>query len=102
ESQGRVVVSSVAPARVLEIAAKAGVPCTQIGKVHLHSGTLDIKLPTRSLHSPLARLRRSYRHDTEHHGTHARTRDLRRVESRGGPLRCAESSGYTVMRTRRR
>jgi phosphoribosylformylglycinamidine synthase len=63
ESLGRVVVSSVAPARVLEIAAKAGVPCTQIGKVHLHSSTLDIKLPTRSLQSPLARLRRAY-HDT--------------------------------------
>ncbi len=63
ESQGRVVVSSVAPARVLEIAARAGVPCTQIGKVHLHSSTLDIKLPTRSLQSPLARLRRAY-HDT--------------------------------------
>jgi phosphoribosylformylglycinamidine synthase II len=63
ESQGRVVVSSVAPARVLEIAAKAGVPCTQIGKVHLHSSTLDIKLPTRLLQSPLARLRRAY-HDT--------------------------------------
>ena len=63
ESQGRVVVSSVAPARVLEIAAKSGVPCTQIGKVHLHSSTLDIKLPTRSLQIPLARLRRAY-HDT--------------------------------------
>jgi phosphoribosylformylglycinamidine synthase len=63
ESQGRVMVSSVAPARVLEIAAKAGVPCAQIGKVHLHSSTLDIKLPTRSLQSPLARLRRAY-HDT--------------------------------------
>jgi phosphoribosylformylglycinamidine synthase len=63
ESQGRVVVSSVAPARVLEIAAKAGVPCIQIGKVHLHSSTLDIKLPTRTLQSPLARLRRAY-HDT--------------------------------------
>ena len=63
ESQGRVVVSSVAPARVLEIAAWAGVPCTQIGKVRLHSSTLDIKLPTRSLQSPLARLRRAY-HDT--------------------------------------
>ncbi len=63
ESQGRVVVSSVAPARVLEIAAKWGVPCAQIGKVQLHSSTLDIKLPTRSLRSPLARLRHAY-HDT--------------------------------------
>ncbi len=63
ESQGRVVVSSAAPARVLEIAAKAGVPCTQIGRVHIQSSTLDIKLPTRSLQSPLARLRRAY-HET--------------------------------------
>jgi phosphoribosylformylglycinamidine synthase II len=63
ESQGRVVVSSAAPARLLEIAAKAGIPCTQIGRVHLHSSTLDIKLPTRSLQSPLARLRRAY-HET--------------------------------------
>ena len=63
ESQGRVVISSAAPARVLEIAALAGVPCAQIGRVHLHSNTLDIKLPTRSLQSPLARLRRAY-HET--------------------------------------
>jgi phosphoribosylformylglycinamidine synthase II len=63
ESQGRIVISSAAPARVLEIAAKAGVPCAQIGRVHLHSNTLDIKLPTRSLQSPLARLRRAY-HET--------------------------------------
>jgi phosphoribosylformylglycinamidine synthase II len=63
ESQARVVISSAAPARVLEIAAKAGVPCAQIGRVHLHSNTLDFKLPTRSLQSPLARLRRAY-HET--------------------------------------
>jgi phosphoribosylformylglycinamidine synthase II len=63
ESQGRVVISSAAPARVLEIAAKAGVPCAQIGRVHLHSNTLDIKLPTRSLQCQLARLRSAY-HET--------------------------------------
>lgn len=63
ESQGRVVVSSAAPARVLEIAAKAGVPCAQIGRVHLHSNTLDVTLPEGSMRSPLARLRRAY-HET--------------------------------------
>lgn len=63
ESQGRVVVSSAAPARVLEIAAKAGVPCAQIGRVHLYSNTLDVTLPEGSMRSPLARLRRAY-HET--------------------------------------
>jgi len=63
ESQGRVVVSSSAPARVLEIAAMAGVPCAQIGRVHLHSTTLDITLPKRSFRSSVASLRRAY-HDT--------------------------------------
>jgi phosphoribosylformylglycinamidine synthase subunit PurL len=63
ESQGRVVISSAAPARVLEIAAKARVPCAQIGRVHLHSATLDITLPTGSVRCPLSRLRRAY-HET--------------------------------------
>jgi len=63
ESQGRVVVSSPAPERVLAIAAKAGVPCAQIGRVVLESDTLAIKLPKRSMRSPLSRLRRAY-HET--------------------------------------
>jgi phosphoribosylformylglycinamidine synthase subunit PurL len=63
ESQGRVVVSSPAPERVLAIAAKAGVPCAQIGRVANESDTLAIKLPKRSLRSPLSRLRRAY-HET--------------------------------------
>jgi phosphoribosylformylglycinamidine synthase len=63
ESQGRVVVSSPAPERVLAIAAKAGVPCSQIGRVVLESDTLAIKLPKRSMRSPLSRLRRAY-HET--------------------------------------
>ena len=44
----------------VEIAAKAGVPCAQIGKVHLHSSTLDITLPKRSFRSSVANLRRAY------------------------------------------
>jgi phosphoribosylformylglycinamidine synthase len=63
ESQGRIVVSSPAPERVLAIAAKAGVPCSQIGRVVLESDTLAIKLPKRSMRSPLSRLRRAY-HET--------------------------------------
>ncbi len=63
ESQGRIVVSSPAPERVIQIAAKAGVPCAQIGRVLRESDTLAIKLPKRSLRSPLARLRRGY-HET--------------------------------------
>ncbi len=63
ESQGRIVVSSPAPERVIEIAAKAGVPCARIGRVLRESDTLAIKLPKRSMRSPLARLRRAY-HET--------------------------------------
>jgi len=48
---------------VLAIAAKAGVPCSQIGRVVLESDTLAIKLPKRSMRSPLSRLRRAY-HET--------------------------------------
>jgi phosphoribosylformylglycinamidine synthase len=60
ESQGRVVVSSPAPERVLAIAAKAGVRCAQIGRVLRDSGALTIKLPKRSMRSTLVRLRRAY------------------------------------------
>ena len=60
ESQGRVVVSSPAPERVLAIAAKAGVRCAPIGRVRRESDTLAIKLPKRSMRSTLVRLRRAY------------------------------------------
>jgi len=60
ETQGRIVVSSPAPERVLAIAATAGVPCTQIGRVQRHSDSLDITLPGSSLRSPLSVLRRAY------------------------------------------
>jgi phosphoribosylformylglycinamidine synthase len=63
ESQGRIVVSSSAPERVLSIAAKAGVPCAQIGRVLNASDALNIKLPKKSMRSPLERLRRAY-HET--------------------------------------
>jgi len=63
ESQGRVILSSSAPDRVIAIAAKAGVPCVEIGRVRRDANTLEIKLPKGSMRSPLARLRRAY-HDT--------------------------------------
>jgi phosphoribosylformylglycinamidine synthase II len=61
ESQGRIVVSSSSPERVIEIAAKAGVPCAQIGQVLRASDALTIKLPKRTIRNPVARLRRAYR-----------------------------------------
>ncbi|HMJ16969.1 MAG TPA: AIR synthase-related protein, partial [Gemmatimonadaceae bacterium] len=63
ETQGRVVLSSAAPDRVIAIAAAAGVPCVEIGRVRRDANSLDIKLPKGSMRSPLARMRRAY-HDT--------------------------------------
>jgi phosphoribosylformylglycinamidine synthase len=63
ESQGRIVVSSPVPERILAIAESAGVPCAKIGRVRKQSGTLEIKLPKRSLRSPIAALSRAY-HET--------------------------------------
>jgi phosphoribosylformylglycinamidine synthase len=60
ESQGRIVVSSSAPERVLEIAERMGVPSARIGLVRRHSESLEITLPTRSMRIPLPRLRRAY------------------------------------------
>ncbi|HEY3133074.1 MAG TPA: phosphoribosylformylglycinamidine synthase subunit PurL [Gemmatimonadaceae bacterium] len=60
ETQGRIIVSSPAPDRVLAIAGTAGVPCVQIGRVRRHSDSLDITLPSSSLRSPLSVLRRAY------------------------------------------
>jgi len=44
ETQARIVISSSAPERVLEIAAKAGVSCARIGTVRRTSESLAIKL----------------------------------------------------------
>lgn len=63
ESQGRVVLSSPSPERILAIAAAAGVPCVRIGRVRANADTLDIKLPKRSMRSAVADLGRAY-HDT--------------------------------------
>ena len=63
ETQGRIVISSSAPERVLEIAAKAGVPCARIGTVRRNLDSLAIKLASSAWKAPLARLRHAY-HDT--------------------------------------
>jgi phosphoribosylformylglycinamidine synthase len=63
ESQGRIVVSSSSPERVLEIAAKAGVSCARIGTVVGDSDALTITLPKGTVRSSLVRLRRAY-HET--------------------------------------
>ncbi|HEV7388685.1 MAG TPA: phosphoribosylformylglycinamidine synthase subunit PurL [Gemmatimonadaceae bacterium] len=60
ETQGRVVISSSAPERVAAIAAAAGVPCREIGRVRRNSAALTIALPNGSLRSSIADLRRAY------------------------------------------
>jgi phosphoribosylformylglycinamidine synthase len=60
ESQGRILISSVAPERILEIANRFDVPCAVIGRVRRQAETLDITLPEGSMRSPLSRLRRAY------------------------------------------
>jgi len=60
ETQGRIVLSSSAPERVLAIAKAAGVPCAQIGRVRRHSESLDITLPKSAVRNPLSVLRRAY------------------------------------------
>jgi phosphoribosylformylglycinamidine synthase len=60
ESQGRVIVSSANPQRVMQIAAAHRVPCSRIGTVRLYSDTLEIKLPGRAVRSSITRLRRAY------------------------------------------
>ncbi|HEY4672259.1 MAG TPA: phosphoribosylformylglycinamidine synthase subunit PurL, partial [Gemmatimonadaceae bacterium] len=60
ETQARVVVSSASPQRVVAIAAAAGVPCAEIGRVRQNSDSLTISLPTGSLRASLGTMRRAY------------------------------------------
>jgi phosphoribosylformylglycinamidine synthase subunit PurL len=59
EAQGRVVVSTPVPQRVLEIAATHDVPAVVIGSVRA-APTLEIQIGTRRLVSPLAKLDEAY------------------------------------------
>lgn len=63
ESQGRIIVSSSEPQRIMQIASTHGVPCKQIGWVRRDSESLEIALAGGSLRSPLSRLHRAY-HET--------------------------------------
>jgi phosphoribosylformylglycinamidine synthase II len=63
ETQARIVISTAAPERVMEIAQRHGVPCAQIGRVRRHSDMLEITLPKSSLRAPLSRLSTAY-HET--------------------------------------
>jgi phosphoribosylformylglycinamidine synthase len=63
ESQGRIVISSPSPARILAIAADGKVPCAVIGRVRSRMDALDIKLAQRSCKISIATLSRAY-HDT--------------------------------------
>ena len=62
ESQGRIIVSSPAPDRVLEIARRLNAPCARIGTVRGDTGYLHIKLSRAQLKSTIAAMRRAY-HD---------------------------------------
>jgi phosphoribosylformylglycinamidine synthase subunit PurL len=63
ETQGRIVLSTAAPARVLEIAQRHNLKCTRVGTVRRNSNALTIKLPHSTMNASLERLRRAY-HDT--------------------------------------
>ncbi|MEX2110103.1 MAG: phosphoribosylformylglycinamidine synthase subunit PurL [Gemmatimonadaceae bacterium] len=60
ETQGRFVISSSVPDRVLAIAREAGISCTHIGTVRSGSPTLTISLADGVLRAPRAMLRRAY------------------------------------------
>ncbi len=63
EDQGRIVVSSSAPDRVLALAASANVPCTVIGTVRSTSTSLSIDLGNQTIVASLQKLARAY-HDS--------------------------------------
>jgi phosphoribosylformylglycinamidine synthase len=60
EAQARIIVGTTDPARVLEIAARHGVPARRIGTVRASSDTLTITVGDRTIHAPLERLARAY------------------------------------------
>ncbi|HET7621239.1 MAG TPA: phosphoribosylformylglycinamidine synthase subunit PurL [Gemmatimonadaceae bacterium] len=62
EAQARIVVSTPEPQRVLDVAARHGVPAHTIGKVRPRSDMLSITAAGRTMDAPLARLARAY-HD---------------------------------------
>jgi phosphoribosylformylglycinamidine synthase len=62
EAQARIVVSTPEPQRVLDVAARHGVPAHTVGSVRPGSDALTITAAGRTMSAPLARLARAY-HD---------------------------------------
>ena len=62
EAQGRIVVSTAAPDRVIEVARARGIPAARIGTVRAAAQALEIRVGARSFTAPLARLAAAY-HD---------------------------------------
>ncbi|HJU88239.1 MAG TPA: phosphoribosylformylglycinamidine synthase subunit PurL [Gemmatimonadaceae bacterium] len=62
EAQSRIIVGTAAPARVIEIAGRHGVPAREIGRVRSQSPVLRIRVGSRTIDAPLDRLASAY-HD---------------------------------------
>jgi phosphoribosylformylglycinamidine synthase len=60
EAQGRVIVGTNAPERVLAIARTRGVPAREIGRVRATSASLRIRVGARVIDAPLSRLADAY------------------------------------------
>jgi phosphoribosylformylglycinamidine synthase len=60
EAQGRVIVSTAEPSRVLDLAARHGIPATRIGTVSGSSDVLEISAGARQLRAPLSLLDEVY------------------------------------------
>ena len=63
EAQGRIVVSTPEPARVIAIAERHGTPATRIGVVRADSDRLSVTLGDRTVHASLRRLGEAF-HNT--------------------------------------
>jgi phosphoribosylformylglycinamidine synthase len=60
EAQGRVVVGTTEPARVLEIAARHGVPAREIGRVRATATALTLRVGDMTISAPLGLLAQAY------------------------------------------
>ncbi len=60
EAQGRALIGTPVPDRVLEIAGRWGVPAREIGRVRADSASLRIRVGARTIDAPLSRLADAY------------------------------------------
>jgi phosphoribosylformylglycinamidine synthase len=60
EAQGRVLVGTTDPARVLEIAARHGVPAREIGRVRATASALTLRVGDMTISAPLGLLAHAY------------------------------------------